>query len=56
MGTRYTADVPYKATLTTIYEDGTTGTRDDIEGVFRGMEVNEVHVTYGRDIPIEDCP
>lgn len=44
-GRRYKADVPYKGTLIKHYTDGTTGI-SSLSGVYQGMNVNEVHVTF----------
>ncbi|KAJ8042779.1 Natterin-4 [Holothuria leucospilota] len=54
-GWRYKMDVPYDATLVTYYADGTQGVREDYQGVFRGVEVSEIHIVYEPDIPIPGC-
>lgn len=52
VGNRYTMDLPYTATLITHYTDGTTGTRGEFQGVFRGVEVNDIRVIYHADVPL----
>lgn len=52
VATRYTADIPYEATLTTIYADGTRGVRNNYRGVYRGATIAEVRAVIGEDIPL----
>ncbi|PIK55310.1 hypothetical protein BSL78_07782 [Apostichopus japonicus] len=52
VGNRYTADVPYEATLITVYDDGSRSTNSHFRGVYRGVQVNEIRVTYEADIPL----
>ena len=52
VATRYVADIPYEATLITIYADGTRGVRNRYKGVYRGATVAEVRAVIGEDIPI----
>lgn len=52
VGNRYTIDVPYTATLITNYADGTSGKRYDLEGVFHGVQVNDVRVIFHEDVPL----
>ncbi len=53
VSTRYVADVPYTATLITFYADGTRGTRNNYEGVYRGAQIDEVRVVLDEDVPLE---
>lgn len=50
VGTRYTKDLPYTATLIAHYTDGTTGNRGDFEGI--GVEDNDIRVIYHEDIQL----
>ena len=45
-GTEYTADIPYTAQVKKTYYDGTIG-YGTISGVYRGVAINEITVTYG---------
>ena len=49
---RYTADIPYTATLTTIFKDGTRSIQSDYKGTYRGVQVNHVQVIFEPDVPI----
>ena len=53
VSTRYTADIPYTATLITVYADGTKGVRENYTGVYRGAHIDEVRVVLDEDIPLE---
>ena len=45
-GTEYKADIPYTASVKKIYFDGSTGYAT-ISGVYKGVTVAEIKVTYG---------
>lgn len=49
--TRYVADIPYRATLTKIFADGTTEKLNDYNGIYRGVQINSIRVLYEPDIP-----
>ena len=49
---RYTMDVPFRATVTPQFTDGSYGAAFTYEGVFEGVQVNDVTVTYSPDVPI----
>ena len=49
---RYTMDVPFRATVIPEFTDGSTGAAFTYEGVYEGVQVNDVTVTYGPDVPI----
>ena len=49
---RYVMDVPYTANVTPEYADGTRGSPYTYSGVFEGVQVNKVHVTFGADVPL----
>ena len=50
VSSRYTADIPYTATLTTIYADGTKDVKYDYEGVYHGAQIDEVKVIYSEAV------
>ena len=52
---RYVADVPYTATLTTIYADGTRDTKNNYSGVYRGAQIDEVRVVYNAAVPLSSA-
>ena len=45
-GRKYRSDIPYTATVKKTYFDGDTSI-SKVAGLFRGVEVSEVTVTYG---------
>jgi uncharacterized protein YwlG (UPF0340 family) len=49
---RYVMDVPYTAVVTPEYADGTTGSSYTFSGVYEGVQVNEIRVTFGADVPL----
>ena len=49
---RYVMDVPYTANVTPEYADGTTGSSYTFSGVYEGVQVNKIHVTFGADVPL----
>lgn len=49
---RYTADVPYVATLTIVYADDTTGTLTNYRGVYEGVQISNIQVVYEAAVPI----
>lgn len=51
-GNRYKMDIPYTATLKTVYMDGTSGTNTNFKGVFKGVQVHEVRVVLEKDVPL----
>ena len=51
---QFKSNIPFTATLTKIYFDGTVST-DISKGVFRGVHVNKVNVQYGQSESLEDA-
>ena len=49
---RYVIDVPYTATVTPEYTDGTIGSSYTYNGVYRGVQINDIEVIYDEDVPI----
>ena len=45
-GTEYKADIPYTATIRKVYFDGSQAYAT-ISGVYKGVAVSEIKVTYG---------
>ena len=52
-GTKYKTDIPYTATVKKTYFDNTEGF-SKTAGIFKGVEVSEVTVTYGETIDLTD--
>ena len=48
----YVMDVPYTANITPEYTDGTKGSSYTFSGVYEGVQVNEIHVMFGADVPL----
>ena len=49
---RYVMDVPYTANVTPEYADGTKGSSYTFSGVYEGVQVNEICVIFGADVPL----
>ena len=49
---RYVMDVPYTARVTPEYADGSRGSSYTFNGVYKGVQVNKVGLTYGPDVPL----
>ena len=49
---RYTMDIPFSATVTPQFTDDSYGSPYTYEGIYEGVQVNDVTVTYGPDVPI----
>ncbi|XP_066928855.1 uncharacterized protein [Clytia hemisphaerica] len=46
VGNQYKADIPYIATVTKVYFDGTESTQE-MSGVFKGVQIAEYEITFG---------
>ena len=49
---RYVLDVPYTATVTPEFTDGTNGIPYTFTGVYKGVQLNDIRVMYEADVPI----
>ena len=49
---RYVLDVPYTATVTPEFTDGTNGMPYTFTGVYKGVQLNDIRVVYEADVPI----
>ena len=50
--THYVLDVPYTATVTPEFTDGTNGMPYTFTGVYRGVQLNDIQVVYEADVPL----
>ena len=51
MANKYTTKVPYSATLTKRFYDGSSQ-KQKISGVFKGVNIDDVKVEYGEMVPL----
>ena len=49
---RYVLDVPYTATVTPEFTDGTVGSPYTFTGVYEGVQVNDIRVIYEANVPL----
>ena len=54
VGVRITEEIPYKATLTAIFPDGTRRQRSNVEGVLQRKYLNNIRPEYSRVYRIKD--
>lgn len=53
---RYTIDVPFEATVTPVFPDESEGTPYRFTGLYEGVQMSDVTVVYGPDIPVPVVP
>jgi len=54
VGVRITEEIPYKATLTAVFPDGTRRQRNNVEGVLQKKYLNNIRPEYSRVYQIKD--